>query len=116
MIPFAPAKRVRVAFLGHNQPLDRIIRPAGGYLSKDDAEGLVRDFLAERISQKAIRAFPPQSSFRILRPYLRTIPVKLPPVEVENCKFVPPNTCPRPPMVAIRAGWDWSVETTMATA
>lgn len=35
-------------------------------MAKDDAEALVRDFLAERISQKVIRAFPPESSFRLL--------------------------------------------------
>jgi hypothetical protein len=70
----------------------------------------VAELLAERISQKVIRAFPPQSSFRILRPYLRTIPAKLPPAEVENCRFVPPVSANLPSPSAIRDKWDWSKE------
>lgn len=105
---------MRVAFLGHNQSLDEVRRPSGGHLTREDAEQLVRDFLAERISQKAIRAFAPGTSFRTILEarsvYRFGIPGKLPPAEVENCKFVPPLSLPRPSMAAIRAGWDWSTD------
>ena len=82
---------MRVAFLGHNQPLGSSL-PAGGFLSKTVAELLVRNLAAERISQKEIRAFSPTSAFVALqRERCRYIPVKLPPKEVENVKFSPPK-------------------------
>jgi hypothetical protein len=38
------------------------------FLSKEDADLLVAEMAAERISNKLIRAFPPHSSFRTLKP------------------------------------------------
>lgn len=51
---------MRVAVLGHNQPLNAL-HPSGGYISREDAELLVRDLVVERLSRKAVRAFAPDS-------------------------------------------------------
>lgn len=77
-----------------------MVRPAGGYLSKDDAELLVRELYAERISKKMIRAFAPDSPFRRLqsptpnsrRPHY--VPEKLEPIELPGVRFIPPNYLP----------------------
>ena len=77
------------------------------------ADLLVQRCAAEKISARIIRRFAPDSVFFARRPLPdspRFIPTKLPPAEVENCKFVPPLSLPRPSMAAIRAGWDWSTD------
>lgn len=107
---------MRVAFLGHNQALDGSIRPSGGYISKSEAEALVLSLAAERISQKRIRAFPPDSPFRVMRPELLGKRGKLPPREVGGCKFVPPRTDLRPSVAALRSGWDWTHEANYLSA
>jgi hypothetical protein len=53
-----------IGFLAHNQPLGT--KPKT-FVAKDDAEELVREMFAERVSSKLIRAFPPDSPFRLLR-------------------------------------------------
>ena len=58
-----------IGFLAHDQPLGS---KAKTFLDKEDAETLVREMFAERISAKLIRAFPPDSPFRLLRIQDRT--------------------------------------------
>jgi hypothetical protein len=103
---------VRVAFLGYDQPADASVRPAGGYISKSEADALVRTLAAEPISQKRIRAFPPGTAFRNLssRNLCFIPPRRLPSGEIPGLRFVPPHTDRRPRPAAIRAGWDWSQE------
>jgi len=96
-----------IGFLAHNQPLGS--KPKT-FVAKDDAEVLVREMFAERISAKLIRAFPPDSAFRRLRPTRTSAYIKLPPVEIENCRFVPPRTDPRPRIASMKAAWDWTRE------
>ncbi len=78
----------------------------------DVADQLVQRMAAERISAKVIRMMRPDSVFlaavKTVLPQVKYVPMKLPPVEVENCKFIRPKTDPRPSVAAIRAGWDWS--------
>jgi hypothetical protein len=85
---------MQIAFLGHDQPIGGFVRPAGGYLAKDDADRLVDDLAAERISRKVIRAFAPGSQLRVLKPATRCriIGDKLAPREIENVKFIAPKT------------------------
>jgi hypothetical protein len=115
VIPCTPANSVRVAFLGYDQPTDGYIRPAGGYISQSEAEALVRALAAERLSQKRIRAFPPNTVFFQFSPS-RTFVEKLPPIEVGGCHFVSPVTeqtnivRSRPRIPHLKQGWDWSQE------
>lgn len=53
---------MRIAVLGHDQLLNAL-HPSGGYISREDAELLVKNLAVERISQKAVRAFAPDSPF-----------------------------------------------------
>jgi len=53
-----------IGFLAHDQPLGS--KPKT-FIEKDDAETMVREMYAERISAKLIRAFAPDSPFRLLR-------------------------------------------------
>jgi len=99
---------VRVAFLGHSQPRDGSVRPSGGYISKSEAEALVRLLVAERISQKRIRAFEP-GLYRALSP-ISFMPQRLPSAELPGVKFIPPPTDLRPKVSALKAGWDWTKE------
>jgi len=68
---------------------------------------------AERISQSKIRLFSPDSLFPLLKPVAessRFVPGKLPPLEVANCKFIPPPswTASHPSAAGIAEAWDWS--------
>lgn len=85
---------MRIAFLGHDQPIGGFVRPAGGYLRKEDADRLIDELGAERISNKVIRAFAPGTAFKLLKPATRCriIGEKAPPREIENVKFIPPKT------------------------
>jgi|ERR1700691_6617525 hypothetical protein len=83
---------------------------AKSFMAKDDAQFLVSEMIAEKISNKLIRLFGADSPFRRLRPTKTTNLVKLPPIEVQNCFFVPPLSDKRPKIGAFRAGWDWSKE------
>jgi hypothetical protein len=56
---------MKIAFLGHTQDVHDL-RPSGGYLTREDADRLVRELAAERVSKKKIRAFAPDSAFRRL--------------------------------------------------
>jgi hypothetical protein len=96
-----------IGFLAHNQPLGS---KAKTFVDKDDADLLVREMFAERLSAKLIRAFPPDSLFRRLPATNLSRFTKLPPREIENCFFVPPTTDQRPRIATLRAGWDWSQE------
>jgi hypothetical protein len=83
---------------------------AKSFLSKEDAEFLLSEMIAERISSKLIRLFAADSPFRCLRPTRTTNFIQLPPREVENCFFVPPRTDKRPRLATMKAGWDWKFE------
>ncbi|HEY3972339.1 MAG TPA: hypothetical protein VGM18_04995 [Candidatus Sulfotelmatobacter sp.] len=78
---------MKVAFLDHTQ-LPGATKPSGGYLDRIDADRLVSELIAERISAKVIRAFAPGSSFRRLP---GSIPspgrLALAPKEVGNVRF-----------------------------
>lgn len=91
----------------HQEPTAR----AQNFMAAPDAEALVKRLAAEKIRKGVIRMFSPDSVFYALRPIapqVRFIPTKLPPVEVECCKFIPPITSPQPSVAAIRERWDWS--------
>ena len=90
----------------HQAPSER----ARTFLSCPDAEKLVKRLAAEKLRNGLIRMFAPDSVFYALRPIspqVRFIPTKLPPIEVENCKFIPPFDATRPSLASIRDGWDW---------
>jgi hypothetical protein len=78
------------------------------------ADELVRRMAAERLSAKVIRMMRPDSVFlaavKAVLPEIKFVPVKLPPAEIGNCKFVRPASDPRPSFATVRAGWDWSQE------
>lgn len=81
-----------IGFLAYDQPTDRSVRPAGGYLRKEDADQLVAQLVAERITQKLIRALPPNSSIRAEVPITRCRSrKKLPAVESGGSRFFPPS-------------------------
>jgi hypothetical protein len=81
-----------VGFLAHDQDPRPGIRPAGGYLRKEDAEMLVAQLAVERISQKLIRALPPNSSFCRSIPLSRCVSrKKLNSGNVDNLRFCPPQ-------------------------
>jgi hypothetical protein len=66
-----------IGFLAHDQSL--FIKPKT-FVSKDDADWLVDELVAERISSKLIRAFAPDSPFRRLQlsaPRTRSLPEKI---------------------------------------
>lgn len=96
-----------IGFLAHNQPLGS---KAKTFVDKDDADLLVQEMFAERLSAKLIRAFAPDSAFRRLPATKLSRFIQLPPVEIENCKFVPPSSDKRPRLSTLKAGWDWSHE------
>jgi hypothetical protein len=96
--------------LAHNQ--DGNVR-ASTFVPKDVADELVRRLICERISHKKIRMFPPKSVFlaeRPNRPASYDLPEKLPPAEVENCKFIPPKHSPLANMLRGKMGWNWQLE------
>lgn len=81
-----------VGFLAHDQPTDGRVRPAGGYLRKEDADLLVAQLVVERISQKLIRALPPNSSIRVNVPITRCRSrKKLPALEPSGARYFPPS-------------------------
>jgi hypothetical protein len=98
---------MRVGFLAHYQPMDA--RPST-FISKDVAEQLLARLAAEKISSKVIRAFPPDSSFLVLKPILHNfsfIPGKLPRVELPGLHLEFPKNCEGVSMAAVRSLWDW---------
>jgi hypothetical protein len=86
--PRYPCQRclIRVAFLGHSQPVNAA-RPSGGYISRSEAESLIRELTAERISQRCIRAFAPGSVFP-----RHEFSTQLPPMETGGCVFMCPTS------------------------
>jgi hypothetical protein len=87
------------------------VRPTT-FIPKWAAELLVARLAAEKVSSRIIRRFAPDSVFYARQPLPETsrfIPSKLPPVEVGNCRFVPPFATTRPSPAAIREGWDWTL-------
>jgi hypothetical protein len=76
---------MRVGYLAHGQPLGTKART---FLSREDADFLVAQLIAERISQKLIRALPP-NSFRSLS--AAPPPKKLRSGEIGNCRYFPPS-------------------------
>lgn len=99
----------RIAVLDWHQP-DQA--KAHTFVPFETAQLLLRRMAAESISAKVIRMMPPGSVFtpalQIMLAPVRYVPMSFPPVEVENCRFVPAASDSRPRMAAIRANWDWS--------
>jgi hypothetical protein len=93
---------MRVGFLAHDQ--DRITRPKT-FISKDDADLLVANMAAERISSKLIRAFAPDSPFRALCRPTCFVPTKLPAVDLPGLHFEQPKSQPQRSMALVR--WHW---------
>src|SRR5579863_1063419 len=86
----------QVAVLAYNQP---ITGKASTWLKRDIAAMLVTRLMAEQISQRLIRMFPPNSSFPTLncsqnspQASQRYIPEIMPPSEVAGCKFQLPTS------------------------
>jgi hypothetical protein len=77
---------MRIAFLGHNQPI-HASNPSGGWLSRREADNLLREMAAERISQKRIRAFAPGTVFP-----RRELTTELPPMETAGCVYRCPSS------------------------
>jgi hypothetical protein len=101
---------MRVGFLAHYQPLNS--RPST-FLSKDVAELLVKRLAAERISQKLIRAVPPESVFLPIHPEHNpaspSIGVGLTaPIELPGLRFIQPASASARNMTLIRWHWDHS--------
>lgn len=81
-----------VTVLAHHQPLGST---RGSSLPADVADLLVQRMVAERISQKVIRMFSPDSIFAATKFSSEArcyIPDKLPPAEVEGTYFQPPES------------------------
>lgn len=100
----------QVGILDWHQPVDA--RPTT-FIPKWAANLLVARLAAEKLSGRVIRRFAPDSVFYACQPLpesRRFIPAKLPPVEVENCRYVPPRTDLRPRIATLEAGWDWTRE------
>ncbi len=99
---------MRVGVLDWHQSADERART---YMAKRDADLLVERLAAERLKNGLIRMFSPDSVFYFLRPVapqIRFIPTKLPPVEVEDCHFLPPKSSNRSSSKAIREQWNWA--------
>jgi hypothetical protein len=98
-----------IGFLAHDQPIG--VR-AKTFLSKEDADWLVAEMLAERISSKLIKAFAPESAFRALATKyssrncrLTGAPGKLPAVDLPGLRFEQPKSQTQRSMAIIR--WHW---------
>jgi hypothetical protein len=118
-LPFVSHK-AHIEVLAWHQPEDARSRT---FVPAEIARDLIQRLAAEKINSKKIRMFSPDSVYlagRQLSPawdaMLRNLP--LPPIEVGNCKFIPPPMERNPDiahvnianlMVAAR-GWDWSAE------
>lgn len=85
---------MRVGFLAHYQPIDA--RPST-FIPKPVAQLLVERMAAEKISNKVIRAFPPDSPFVILEPSSRPTfrdygpTCSLAAVELAGLRYIPPR-------------------------
>lgn len=81
---------MRIALLGHDQP-PHALRPSGGYISREDADRLVDNLVVERISQKAVRAFAPDSPLvRGRNFYRKFIPERLKSGNIGGVRFKAP--------------------------
>jgi len=81
----------KVGFLAHFQSIDA--RPAC-HVSQEIAEQLVTRLAAQRISQKLIRALPPDSVMLRAVPKLAGLdglPVRLAPYELPGLRWIPPT-------------------------
>jgi hypothetical protein len=122
-LPFVSHK-AHIEVLAWHQPEDA---RSGTFVPADVAHDLLQRLAAERINSKKIRMFSPDSVYlagRQLSPeyddVLRALP--LPPVEVGNCKFVPPSTERNPDIAHVNIEnvmiaaqrWDWSAESATA--
>ena len=116
--------KAHIEVLAWHQPEDA---RSGTFVPADIAHDLIQRLAAEKLNSKKIRMFSPDSVYlagRQLSPeyddVLRALP--LPPVEVGNCKFVPPAIERNPAIAQVRIenlfvasqGWDWSAETATA--
>ena len=81
-----------VGVLAHNQPLTG---KANTHVDRDVAYELLRRMVAEPITHKLIRMFPPESVFPAIRMFSGRkiyVPEKLPPREVPGCWFQLPQS------------------------
>lgn len=116
--------KAHIEVLAWHQPEDACSRT---FVPAEVARDLLQRLAAEKINSKKIRMFSPDSVYmagRQLSPeydaILRALP--MPPVEVGNCKFVPPPMEKNPTiarlnvenaLIAART-WDWSQEAVTA--
>ena len=95
---------MRVGVLDFDQCLGTAPRT---FLAKEDADALVHQMIAERLSAKVIRIFSPDSPFRLLRSTNSYLPPKLPPIELPGLKLEIPKNCEGVSMAGVCAGWRW---------
>ena len=89
---------MRVGVLSPQQALGA--RPST-FIAKEDAAFLVHRMAAEKISNKVIRLFAPDSPFRAIKPARNSyVPAKLPSAEMPGLRFA--HASMRRPMSAIR--------------
>lgn len=83
-----PSHHRNVGLLAHHQPEN--VRPTT-HIPRGVAAELIRRLAAEPIRQGVIRMMPPSSAIaKTAGIFAEYFPDKLPPREVENCKFVGP--------------------------
>lgn len=112
--------KAHIEVLAWHQPEDA---RSGTFVPSDVAHDLLQRLAAEKINSKKIRMFSPDSVYmagRQLSPQwdcvLRALP--LPPAEIGNCKFVPPEIEPNPQIARVNVDnvlvaaqrWDWAFE------
>jgi hypothetical protein len=94
---------MKIGFLAHHQILGN---RASTFIDQEDADFLVSHMIAERLSRKIIRAFPPDSPFRHLAPISRpSTAVKLPALDLPGLRFEQPASQPARDMNVVR--WHW---------
>jgi len=99
--------------------------PTGERLKKSVAQLLVRRLFADWVRDKSgaiigirrreLAAIPADAVFAKVSPSDRPVITEFmsepyAACELPGIRFVPPKTDPRPPIGAIRAGWDWTRE------
>jgi hypothetical protein len=109
-----------IGFLAHDQI--SLARPRT-FLSRVDADWLVAELLAERITNKVIRAFAPDSAFRALSQKYSSrncrvtgTPGKIPSVDLPGIRFEQPKSQPQRNMGLIHWHWRHSEQQLSAVA
>lgn len=89
-----PSVSSQVGVLAHYQPLD--VKPSC-HIPRAIAKEILRRLMAEPVTAKVIRMFPPDSTFPVLKPLQPSVSPfhaaePLPPREVPNCYFQLPQS------------------------